>query len=232
LSQDKTTNQTGKYNVKYLGGYPPFWKETSGKLCLYGAPDYKVTFESSEFVLEIGFDQIHQSRVIMEGSVGLLGNQQMLAVDFQDAAGYLRSPLFRFAAEHKWETRYAEEFHRKLYYQKIQFNQTKSPSQSAQNPHPPPPPPNLLTNPVATAPYPAYPTPMYQGNFVALCPKCNSRLLPNGKFCSSCGTDVSQLLANPQAKEKVMLVCPKCQTHATAGTNYCPNCGEYLGIRI
>lgn len=236
-SQNSPTNQsTGKYNVKYLGGYAPFYKETNGKLSLQGAPDNKVVFECTEFVLEVGFVQIRESRLI-GGSSGLFGNQQMLVLDFQDASGYLRSPVFGFIATNIREKHNAEEFHRKLHYQRLQFLRDKSPSQSPENP-PPPPPPNVPLNQVMApgpnprSPYPDYPAYQsgYQGNFVALCPKCSSNLLPNGKFCPSCGANVTQSFANPEVKERVLLVCPKCQMRVAPGVNFCPQCGEYLSI--
>jgi hypothetical protein len=237
-SQNNTANQnTTKYSVKYMGGYAPFYKETNGKLSLQSDPENKVVFESSEFALEVGFGQIRESRLI-GGSSGLFGNQQMLVLDFQDASGYLRSPVFGFIATNVREKHNAEEFHRKLYYNRIQFQNANSPSPTAQNPLPPPPP-NVPLNQVMTPQptlYPAYPAfpayqAGYQGNFIALCSKCGSKLLPNGKFCPSCGADVSKSLANPEAKERVFLVCPKCQMRVTPGVNFCPQCGEYLGIR-
>ncbi len=237
-SQNNLAGQnTPKYSVKYMGGYAPFYKEANGKLSFQGPPENKVMFESFEFVLEVGFAQIRESRLI-GGSSGLFGNQQMLVLDFQDASGYLRSPVFGFIATNIREKHNGQEFHRKLHYQRLQFKNASSSSSTVQNPLPPPPPNVPLNQITATqaSPFPAYPAfptykTGYEDNFVALCSKCGSKLLPNGKFCPSCGVDVSQSLENPEARERIFLVCRKCQTRVTPGASFCPQCGEYLGTR-
>ena len=50
---------------------------------------------------------------------------------------------------------------------------------------------------------------------VAMCPNCGAEAPPSGKFCGSCG----QQLTMPVA-------CARCGTEAPRGTKFCPECGN------
>lgn len=56
----------------------------------------------------------------------------------------------------------------------------------------------------------------WRKNIKASCPKCETPLATNAKFCPNCGEKLG--LAN----------CPKCQTKLTPNAKFCPECGEKL----
>jgi membrane protease subunit (stomatin/prohibitin family) len=47
------------------------------------------------------------------------------------------------------------------------------------------------------------------------CPHCNAPNPANGKFCSSCGKEMTV----------AMMACPKCNAQIPAGSKFCPSCG-------
>lgn len=47
------------------------------------------------------------------------------------------------------------------------------------------------------------------------CPKCNTKIAENKKFCPECGENLGNS-------------CPKCGTSVKKSNKYCPNCGEKL----
>ena len=55
-----------------------------------------------------------------------------------------------------------------------------------------------------------------------LCPKCNSKMEANQRFCGNCGFDT----ANADVKNTIK--CPNCGSINKAGTKYCPECGQKM----
>ncbi|MCK4667178.1 SPFH domain-containing protein [Candidatus Dependentiae bacterium] len=80
------------------------------------------------------------------------------------------------------------------------------------------------------------------------CPKCNSSIPANSKFCPSCGTEIVIPTATmkcpgcgkdipqeskfcPECGIKIQaenIKCPKCSHTSPAGTKFCPSCGTKL----
>jgi membrane protease subunit (stomatin/prohibitin family) len=72
------------------------------------------------------------------------------------------------------------------------------------------------------------------------CPKCNSAIPPNTKFCPNCGEKIGGGIACPKCKtemppnskfcpncgNKMQASCPKCKADIPSGTKFCPECGE------
>ena len=56
------------------------------------------------------------------------------------------------------------------------------------------------------------------------CPKCQTMVPPNVRFCPSCGNSMvpAAAAAGPSTS------CPKCNASVPAGTKFCPNCGASM----
>lgn len=74
------------------------------------------------------------------------------------------------------------------------------------------------------------------------CPKCQTDVDGNAKFCPSCGFDFSLVGSMkcpycrkdisksskfcPECGKSLVTKCPKCGTEIPSGSKFCPNCGE------
>ena len=52
------------------------------------------------------------------------------------------------------------------------------------------------------------------------CPKCNTAIPPNTKFCPNCGEKIEKIGGG--------IACPKCKTEMPPNTKFCPNCGNKM----
>lgn len=59
------------------------------------------------------------------------------------------------------------------------------------------------------------------------CPKCQSEINENAKFCVKCGCRLEQ--AAPPPAPQGSLTCPKCGSALKAGTKFCVKCGTPVG---
>lgn len=57
-----------------------------------------------------------------------------------------------------------------------------------------------------------------------LCPKCNSNLPENAKFCDTCGNN----LGKSSSSQINILICPKCNTQNDNSSIFCEKCGFKL----
>ena len=55
------------------------------------------------------------------------------------------------------------------------------------------------------------------------CPSCGHNVLPDAKFCSDCGAEITA-----DAPEPKLLTCESCGHKLLTGGSFCPECGKAL----
>lgn len=65
-----------------------------------------------------------------------------------------------------------------------------------------------------------------QSDLKTLCPKCNSIINENDKFCTNCGEEIIEEKEVVEKTEKKDIYCSNCNTLLDENSNFCTNCGK------